>query len=76
MGRLYAGESIAHVVLVTGHSRRRRRLALRPRHRQRLAPALAGRRSRRLLLGAAARFIHFALFQGDLLSAASYGCDT
>jgi hypothetical protein len=29
-----------------------------------------------VLLGAAARFIHYALFQGKLLSAASYGCDT
>jgi hypothetical protein len=29
-----------------------------------------------LLFGAAARFIHFALFAGTLLSAASYGCDT
>ena len=29
-----------------------------------------------LLLGAATRFIHFALFHGDLLSAPSYACDT
>ena len=28
------------------------------------------------LLGAAARFIHFALFHGELLSAPSYACDT
>ena len=29
-----------------------------------------------LLLGAAARFFHFALFQGELLSLPSYVCDT
>jgi hypothetical protein len=29
-----------------------------------------------ILLGAAARFIHFALFQGEFLSASSYACDT
>jgi hypothetical protein len=29
-----------------------------------------------LLLGAAARFFHFALFQGELLSLPSYACDT
>jgi hypothetical protein len=28
-----------------------------------------------LLLAAAARFFHFALFQGQLLSAASFACD-
>ena len=37
-------------------------------------PASLNRRA--LLLGAAARFIHYALFQGEFLSAASYGCDT
>jgi len=75
MATLYAGESIAAVVLVTvilGGG----------------AAALSGRTVARawrppwqvaiaaLLLGAAARFIHYALFQGELLSAASYGCDT
>ena len=29
-----------------------------------------------LFLGAAARFFHFALFQGELLSLPSYACDT
>lgn len=29
-----------------------------------------------LLLGAAVRFVHFALFEADLLSLASYLCDT
>ena len=29
-----------------------------------------------LLLGCAVRFVHFALFEGTLLSPASYGADT
>ena len=75
MGRLYAGESIAHVVLVTAIlgggaawlSGRAIASAWRPPWRVAIAA---------LLLGAAARFIHYALFQGDLLSLASSGSDT
>jgi uncharacterized protein DUF6867 len=75
MDRLYAGESIAHVVLVTGIlgggaawlSGRAIASAWRP---QQPVVIVA------LLLGAAARFFHFALFHGELLSAVSYGCDT
>jgi hypothetical protein len=75
MVRLYAGESIVHVVLVTGIlgggaawlSGRAIASAWRP---QQQVVIVA------LLLGAAARFFHFALFHGELLSAASYGCDT
>jgi hypothetical protein len=74
MDRLYAGESMAHVVLVTGIlgggaawlSGR----AIAGTWRRQWQVAIAA-----LLLGAAARFIHFALFQGELLSAASYCCD-
>ena len=74
MDRLYAGESIAHVVLVTGIlgsgaawlSGR----AIAGTWRRQWQVAIAA-----LLLGAAARFIHFALFQGELLSAASCCCD-
>ena len=75
MDGLYAGESIAHVVLVTGIlgggaawlSGRAIASAWRP---QQQVVTVA------LLLGAAARFFHFALFHGELLSAVSYGCDT
>jgi len=75
MGSLYAGENLLHVLLVAG--------ALGGG-----AAWLSGRAIARgwkaawhvvvaaLLLGGAARFIHFALFQGELLSAASFGCDT
>jgi hypothetical protein len=71
----YAGESILQVVLLTmviGGG----------------AAALSGRAIARawrpswqvviaaLLLGAAARFFHFALFHGALLSVPSYCCDT
>jgi hypothetical protein len=71
----YAGESILQVVLLTvviGGG----------------AAALSGRAIARawrpswqvviaaLLLGAAARFFHFALFHGELLSVPSYCCDT
>ena len=70
----YAGESVVPIVLVTGLfgggaawlSGRAIALAWR-----RLWHVLVAA----LLLGAAARFVHFALFQGVLLSAASYGCD-
>ena len=75
MDRLYAGESIAHVVLVTGLlgggaawlSGRAIAGAWRPPWQVAIAA---------VLIGGGARFIHFALFQGKLLSAPSYGCDT
>ncbi len=75
IGSLYAGESLAHVVLVTGIlgggaawlSGRAIANAWRPPW-QVMVPAV--------LVGLAARFIHFALFEGTLLSAASFGCDT
>jgi len=74
MGRLYAGESIAHVVLVTiilgGGAAWLSGRAIAGDWRPPWQVAVAA-----LLLGAAARFIHYALFQGDLLSVASYGCD-
>jgi len=74
MGGLYSGESILQVVLLTaviGGG----------------AAALSGRAIARawlpawqmvvtaFLLAAAARFFHFALFNGELLSLPSYGCD-
>ena len=74
LGSLYGGESIFAVILVTGVLGGG-------------AAALLGRAIARdwrppwqaalaaLPLAAAARFIHFALFQGELLSAPSYGCD-
>lgn len=75
MDRFYAGENILPIVLVTGLlgggaawlSGRAIASAWRPPWQVVVAA---------LFLGAAARFIHFALFQGQLLSAASYGADT
>jgi hypothetical protein len=75
MDGLYAGESIAHVILVTAIlgggaawlSGRAIAGAWRPQWQVMIVA---------LLLGAAARFFHFALFHGELLSAASYCCDT
>ena len=75
MDKLYAGESIVHVVLVSGIlgggaawlSGRAIAGAWRPPW-QVVVTAL--------LLGGAARFLHFALFHGLLLSAASYCFDT
>jgi hypothetical protein len=75
MDRLYAGETILDVVLVTGLigagaawlSGRAIAAAWRGKSRVVLTA---------ILLGAAARFFHFALFQGQLLSAASFACDT
>jgi hypothetical protein len=72
---LYSGESILAVILVTGIlgggaawlSGRAIASAWRP-LRQVIVTAL--------LLSAAARFIHFALFDGTLLSVVSYTCDT
>jgi len=75
MGQLYSGESVLQVVLLTvviGSG----------------AAALSGRAIARawrppwqvviaaFLLGAAARFFHYALFQGELLSLPSHACDT
>jgi len=71
----YAGENVLAVILVTGAlgggaalllGRAIARAWHPPWH---VVPAA-------IALGAAARFIHFALFQGDLLSAPSYACDT
>ncbi len=75
MASLYAGESMVPILLVTGLlgggaawlSGRALARAWRPWWQVVVAA---------VLLGAAARFIHYALFQGELLSAASYGCDT
>jgi hypothetical protein len=74
MDKLYSGETIAHVVLVTGVlgggaawlSGRAIARAWRPQWQVGLVA---------VALGAAARFFHFALFHGELLSPASYGCD-
>jgi hypothetical protein len=75
MGTFYSGESITAVILVTfilgggaaWLSGRAVANAWQP-IRQVIITAC--------LLGAAARFIHYALFDGTLLSGASYGCDT
>jgi Domain of unknown function (DUF6867) len=74
MGPLYDGESILQVVLLTvvigggaaALSGRAIALAWRPPWQVAVTA---------LLLGAAARFFHFALFGGALLSAPSYCCD-
>ena len=74
MGPLYDGESILQVVLLTvviggaaaALSGRAIALAWRPPWQVAVAA---------LLLGAAARFFHFALFGGVRLSAPSYCCD-
>ena len=75
MHGLYSGETVLQVVLLSGVIGGG-------------AAALSGRASAHawrppwqvvitaLLLGAAARFFHFALFQGELLSLPSYACDT
>ena len=75
MDELYAHESLLQVVLVTGVIGGG-------------AAFLAGRAIAQtwrpfwhvvaymLLLGAAVRFVHFALFEGTLLSPASYAADT
>jgi hypothetical protein len=75
MGTLYAGESILQVVLLTvvigggaaALSGRAIALAWRPSWQVLIVA---------LLLAAAARFFHFALFEGELLSVPSYCCDT
>jgi hypothetical protein len=72
---LYAGEAIGHVILVTGIlgggaawlSGRAIANAWRPQWQVAIAA---------VLVAMAARFIHFALFEGTLLSLRSFGCDT
>jgi hypothetical protein len=74
LDQLYAGETIGHVVLVTGLlgggaawlTGRAIAATWRPPHSVVVAM---------LLLGGAARFIHFALFQGNFLSLTSYASD-
>jgi hypothetical protein len=74
MDRLYAGETIVDIVLLTGVIGggaawlSGRAIAASWRGPSRVVLTA-------LLLGAAARFFHFALFQGQLLSAASFACD-
>jgi uncharacterized protein DUF6867 len=75
MAELYAGESIGALVLVTGvlgggaawFSGRAIAGAWQPPWHVAVVA---------LLLAAATRFIHFALFHGELFSAPSYACDT
>jgi hypothetical protein len=75
MHRLYAGETILEIVLVTGLIGGGAAWLS-----GRAIAAAWGSQSRvvltALLLGAAARFFHFALFEGELLSASSFACDT
>lgn len=74
LDKLYAGEAIGHVVLVTGLigggaawlAGRAIALTWRPPWHAVFAV---------VLIAAAARFFHFALFQGNLLSVTSYCCD-
>jgi Domain of unknown function (DUF6867) len=71
---LYAGETVGAVILVTGFlgggaaALAGRAIAATWRPPWHVAVAM-------LLIAAAARFIHFALFQGNLLSLTSYACD-
>jgi len=71
---LYAGENTGAVLLVTGALGggaawlAGRAIALSWRSSLHVVLAM-------ILLAAAARFIHFALFGGNLLSLSSYGCD-
>jgi hypothetical protein len=75
MNSLYTGESLAHVVLVTlilgGGAAWLSGRAIAGAWRPPWQVAVAA-----LLIGLAARFIHFALFEGVLLSAPSFVCDT
>ena len=72
---LYAGETLAHVVLVTailgGGAAWLSGRAIAGAWQPAWHVAIAA-----LLVGLAARFIHFALFDGVLLSAPSFICDT
>jgi hypothetical protein len=73
--RLYAGETIGHVILVTGLLGgggawlAGRAIAATWRPPWHVAVAI-------LLIGAAARFFHYALFHGNLVSLTSYAADT
>lgn len=75
MDRLYAGETIIEIVLVTGLIGGGAAWLS-----GRAIAATWGGPSRvvftAILLGAAARFFHYALFQGELLSVSSFACDT
>jgi hypothetical protein len=75
MDRLYAGETILDIFLVTGLIGGGAAWLS-----GRAIAAAWGGPSRivltALFLGAAARFLHFALFQGELLSLPSFVCDT
>jgi hypothetical protein len=74
LDRLYAGETIGHVILVTGILGggaawlSGRAIAATWRSPGQVVAAM-------LLIAAAARFIHFALFHGNLLSLTSYAAD-
>jgi hypothetical protein len=74
MDRLYAGETIVDIVFMTGIIGggaawlSGRAIAASWRGQSRVVLTA-------LLLAAAARFFHFALFQGQLLSATSFACD-
>ncbi len=72
---LYTGESAASVILVTvvlgGGAAALSGRAIAGAWQPQWHTAIAA-----LFLGAAARFFHFALFNGELLSLASYCCDT
>jgi hypothetical protein len=75
MDRLYAGETILEIFLVSGLIGGGAAYLS-----GRAIAASWGGQSRvvftAFLLGAAARFFHFALFQGELLSVFSFACDT
>jgi hypothetical protein len=75
MRSLYSGESLVAVILVTivlgGGAAALLGRAIARAWRPPRQVALAA-----IPLGAAARFIHFALFQAVLLSPLSYACDT
>ncbi len=74
LDRLYAGEAVGHVILVTGLLGggaawlTGRAIASSWRPPWHVVVAM-------IPLAAAARFIHFALFQGNLLSLTSYASD-
>jgi len=75
MHDLYAGESIAHVILVTailgGGAAWLSGRAVAGAWRPQWQVAISA-----VLIGAAARFIHFALFEGELFAVPAFCCDT